>query len=73
MYAHGLQTRGIFACNCEISPQSIKVGWLFLESLSLAGKNAALVRSEADDQTPFTVQIPAVTTTFSQNIELKRL
>ena len=57
MIIAGLQTKGVFCLHCEVTPESIAVGRLWLRDWELLGQTVSLVESDGCER--FTVQLPA--------------
>jgi hypothetical protein len=72
MIVAGLQTRGIFCCHCEIEPELIRVGSLWLRDWDLLGQQINLVESDGGDR--YWVELPSNPLPFpAENVELRRV
>lgn len=70
----GLQTRGIFCCHCDVQPEFIRVGMLWLrDPQTLLGQQVSLAQSQVSGGDRFLVQLPDELPEYSQNVELARV
>ena len=70
MKVKGLQTKGVFALACQIEPETIFCGRLWIRDIELLGKVVSLVQS--DGSARFSVRLPENLPFESIEVELRR-
>lgn len=73
MMINGLQTKGIFCCACNVEPERIVVGLLWLRDRELLGQTVSLIASDSDDGKRYAVRLPEELSSPEKNIELPRV
>ena len=70
MLVRALQTRGVYACHCQVESDRIKVGILVAEE-GITGQ-VSLAQTDNPKGDRFLVELPSLTTIPAYNIELTR-